>query len=166
MEQMMTSILAKPTKRYMASVIDGLLVGLLILPMFIYQRVTEISDDKFWYFTIAFFLFKLVAYLLVDVLIPVVSCGKTVGRYFLGLRLVKRNGKYATWSNFLRRASIFVVVAILSDLIQLSVVAYVVWSLVFVFSIYWIYTDDYRMTVHDKVANTIVVEDISTCCES
>jgi uncharacterized RDD family membrane protein YckC len=165
MEKILLSVLARPSKRYLASIIDGLVVGLLVLPMFIYGHVNDLIGEKLVYFTIAFLLFKVFVYLLVDCLIPVITNGKSIGRYFMNIRLVKRNGGYATVSNYLLRAIIFIVIALVSDILVLPFVAYGIWCLVFVLSIYWIYNDDYRMTVHDKVAGTIVIQNLEIECK-
>lgn len=165
MEKILLAVLAKPNYRYLASIIDGLVVGFLILPMFIYARLNNLTGDRLIYFTVAFLIYKTFVYLLVDCLIPLTTNGKTIGRYYLGLRLVKKNGSYATIGNYLLRALIFITIAIISDILKLSFVAYIIWSLVFVLSIYWIYADENRMTFHDKVAGTIVIKDMEVKCE-
>ncbi len=165
MEKILLTTLAKPNSRYIASIIDAIVIAIIILPMFIYSRVAEITEDKMFYFSIAFFLYKLFIYLLVDYLIPLITKGKTIGRYFMGLRLVKRNGDYANSANYLRRTSIFILVALLSDILYLPTIAYILWCAVFVVTIYLIYNDDYRMTVHDKVANTMVIKDTNIFTE-
>ena len=79
----------------------------------------------------------------------------------MGLRLVRKNGQYASIKNYLLRAIIFVVIAAISIIFDMAFIAYLLWSIVFALSIYWIYTDDYRMTVHDKIAGTIIIKELN-----
>jgi len=155
MEKMVITVLAKPSHRYLASIIDGLVVALLSLPIFLWTSDTKLI------LTIGFFLYKVFVYLLVDFLVPYITKGQTIGRYFMGLRLVRKNGQYASIKNYLLRAIIFVVIAAISIIFDMAFIAYLLRSIVFALSIYWIYTDDYRMTVHDKIAGTIIIKELN-----
>lgn len=165
MEGNLLTILAKPHKRYIASIIDGCMVGLLVLPFIYFGRVIAYEGNELIYFTVSMFIYKVIIYLLIDFLIPCATKGKTIGRYLMNIRMVKQNGSNARTRNYLMRALIFIVIAVISDLLNLSFVAYIIWVVVFILSIYWMYNDDYRRTVHDKIAGTMMIEDMENICE-
>lgn len=115
--------------------------------------------DELSTFVIFCFVVKLLTYLLVDVCIPYLSDGKTVGRMVMKITMFEENGEKVTIQLLLKRASIFIGIAILSDLFFLEVVSFVIWGLVFAGSIYLIYNDVLRQTVHDKVARSVMLDD-------
>jgi len=147
-------MLAHPNIRYISTAIDGLIIMILLLPLMFLSRLV---DSELLLFNIITFLYSTVVYTLVDVVVPICTKGQTIGRYLFNIRLVRDDFTFANYKNFLLRASIFIVIAFVSNVIGLVTVGYILWAVVFAFSIYWLYNDEHRQTVHDRIAKTVVV---------
>jgi len=154
------NILAAPYKRYLSSIIDAVIILVLISPL-LYIGYKDYADiDYVNGFILMAFLVKLLVYVIVDIVIPFYTKGRTIGRLLLKLRIRNQDGSVVSVYNLVKRASIFVFISFLSDILFASFIAYIIWSVVFVLSILFIYSDPLRQTVHDKVAKTIVVDDV------
>ena len=152
------NILAAPYKRYLSSIIDAVIILVLISPL-LYIGYKDYADiDYVNGFILMAFLVKLLVYVIVDIVIPFYTKGRTIGRLLLKLRIRNQDGSVVSVYNLVKRASIFVFISFLSDILFVSFIAYIIWSVVFVLSILFIYSDPLRQTVHDKVAKTIVVD--------
>ena len=150
------SVLALPKYRYVATIIDGAIIFMFNLPLMLLEGIwTKQTSIGFLFL----FIFRALIYLLFDVVIPLLTKGQTIGRVLIKLRVVRNDYQVATAKNFFLRASIFIGISAISDLLVLPTIAYICWMLVFMISIYWLYSDSQRRTIHDRVAHTLVVND-------
>jgi uncharacterized RDD family membrane protein YckC len=149
-------MLAHPNYRYISTVLDGFIIMVLLMPLMFLSRFI---DSETLLFLVTKFLYTSVVYLIVDVVVPICTKGQTIGRYMFNLRVVKQDFTLASWKEFSIRASIFIIIGFLSQVLLLTTVSYIIWMIIFIISIYLIYTDKLRQTVHDKFAKTVVVFD-------
>jgi uncharacterized RDD family membrane protein YckC len=148
--------LAHPNKRYIATILDGAIIFLFMSPIFFLETLfNETSDTSL----LILFGYQVLIYVLFDVVIPTITKGQTIGRYTFGLRLVRHDFKEAKWTEFFFRASIFIVLGYLSNVLLLSDITTYIWFFIFVMSIVLLYVHPLRKTVHDYVGRTLVVED-------
>ena len=147
-----TKLLAHPNYRYLSTIFDGSLIFLLNLPVMI-------LSDFFERYIILIFLYRVLVYLIFDLLIPICTKGQTVGRSLLKLRVVNDDFTYVKPVRLLIRSSIFVVLAFLAIILNLGLVTYIIWMIIFMVSIYLLYKHPLRKTVHDHLAKTVVVKD-------
>ena len=149
-------VLAHPNYRYLSTIIDGLIIGVLLIPLvFLHSFV----DSETLLFRILLFSYTTIVYLIVDVVIPICTKGQTIGRVVFKLRIVKQDFTYASFKQYVIRASIFIIIGLISQVLELTMMGYVLWMIIFIISIYLIYNDSLRQTVHDKIASTVVVVD-------
>lgn len=152
-------ILAKPVNRYVSSIIDGAIVMLFVLGLNLFGVYKGYDINSLNSFVMFSFIVKLLVYLFIDVAIPYLYDGKTIGRTVMGITLYKENGNKVDIFLLLKRSSIFILIAIVSDVLFLNDLSLWLWAFVFVVSIYLIYTDALRQTVHDKLAKSVMLDD-------
>lgn len=152
-------LLASPIRRYTASLLDGAIVMAFVLGLQFFGNYKEYDMSVLNSFVLFSFVAKLIVYLTIDVAIPYVTDGKTVGRMVMGITLYEQNGKIVSIVLLFKRASIFIAIAVISDLLFMSGLSFVIWGFVFLLSIYLIYTDTLRQTVHDKFAKSVMLDD-------
>lgn len=151
--------LAKPEKRFLASIIDATIVILFLLPFMVLIQESYSDVDQVNQFLLFAFLYKVVIYSIIDIVIPFFTKGQTIGRMILKIRIFNEDGSPISMVRLVRRASIFVFIAFLSDLLFLEMLSNIIWMIVFVVSIIYIYNDPLRQTVHDKLAKTTMLDD-------
>lgn len=152
-------VLARPVTRYLASIIDGTIIFILAMPIYLYASIKGLDTEGLTDFMVFAFLLKLGVYIIFDVVVPYFYGGKTVGRMVMKITLYQENGKHAGMVLYLRRASIFIVIAVIGDIFNYTGLSFGLWAVVFALSIYWIYVDILRQTVHDKVAGSVMIDD-------
>ena len=150
-------MLAHPNYRYIATVIDGAIIFLLNLPVMYLSTLFE--DNELIGALLIMFLYRVIVYMIFDVLIPICTKGQTIGRSILKLRLIRDDFTQANWKNFIMRSLVFIQVAFFAFVLRWTTFAYVEWALIFVISIILLYNDARRKTVHDYVGKTVVVYD-------
>jgi len=155
----MKGLLAKPVSRYVASIIDGAIVMGIVIGLNYFGSYKGYDVESLNSFVIFSFIVKLLTYLFIDVAIPYLYDGKTIGRTVMGITLYQENGKKVDIFLLLKRSSIFILIAIVSDILFLSNISFALWAVVFMVSIYLIYTDTLRQTVHDKLAKSVMLDD-------
>ncbi|GEM_PF-2486008 len=165
MQHALFTVLASPKRRYLAVFIDASIIAFLLLPMVFYTadfRSGLVEPE--WWMVWMIFAYKTIIYLLVDVVIPASSNGKTIGRYFAQIRMIRRDGRSAVVSNYALRAAIFIAITLICDILMQTTISYLLWALVVVLSVYLMHADDHRMTIHDKVAGTMLIQDLHASC--
>lgn len=152
-------MLAHPNYRYIATVIDGAIIFLLNIPIMYYVSTLDQTVSFSFGFLLLLFLYRVFIYMIFDFIIPVCTKGQTIGRVLFKLRLVNDDFSLGSWKNYLRRTSIFIIIAFIAFVLELTTFAYILWMTVFVMSIILLYNDARRKTVHDYVGKTVVVYD-------
>lgn len=152
-------LLASPIRRYTASIIDGAIVMAFVLGLHFFGTYKGYEVGVLNSFVVFSFVVKLLAYTLVDVAIPYLTEGKTIGRMATKITLYEENGETVSIGLLSKRASIFIVIALISDVFFFSTISFIIWGFVFASSIYLIYTDILRQTIHDKIARSVMLDD-------
>lgn len=152
-------MLAHPNYRYIATAIDGVIIFIFTYPIMYYMNQLDNSVSFSFGFLLLIFLCRVVVYLVFDFVIPVWTKGQTIGRKILNLRVIQDDFTKANWKNFLKRSTIFIVIAFIAFVAEWTTVAYIIWLIVFVLSIVLLYNDSRRKTVHDYVGSTVIVYD-------
>ena len=150
-------MLAHPNYRYIATVIDGAIIFVLNLPLMYISTLFE--DTELIGALLIMFLYRVIIYLIFDLVIPVCTKGQTIGRSILHLRLIKDDFTQANWKNYTMRSLIFIQLALFAFVFKWTTIAYIEWVLIFIISIILLYNDARRKTVHDYVGKTVVVYD-------
>lgn len=164
MEHGIVSVLAKPYKRFLAVFIDYSFLGLMALPVVLLGMERSIDlNISFWVLAIVF-LYKIFIYFLIDIAIPAMNHGRTLGRYFMKTRLVQKNGKPLKVYHYFIRASVFITVMVIGDVFQLDIVAYAYVTVICVLSIIFIFVDEYRMSVYDRLSKTMTIDVLPSMC--
>lgn len=84
--------------------------------------------------------------------------GATLGKMALGLKVVRGDGSPADLKDGVMRILPYLVLSVLSAIIPFfSLIAFLVFVVVGLISLVFLFTDDKRQTVWDKVAKTLVV---------
>lgn len=148
-------MLAHPNYRYIAAMIDGVIVFVFNLPLMFIS--TLFDDNELFSALLIMFLYSVIIFLIFDFIIPVCSKGKTIGRSILHLRLIKDDFTQADWKNYIMRSLIFVQIALFAFVFKWTTIAYIELALIFVISIILLYNDARRKTVHDYVGKTVVI---------
>ena len=89
----MKGLLAKPVSRYVASIIDGAIVMGIVIGLNYFGSYKGYDVESLNSFVIFSFIVKLLTYLFIDVAIPYLYDGKTIGRTVMGITLYQENGK-------------------------------------------------------------------------
>jgi uncharacterized RDD family membrane protein YckC len=164
------SITATGGARIGAHILDGIISFICMLPSFFtyfpqlmedFFHAIENGETNFNFDIISFGWFvpvyELVVTIILTLVIPLLTKGKTIGKAIVGLRIISKNGDYATSMQLFIRSLIYIVPALFSlvpffgNIISGSV------SILWIISLIFIFTDRYHQAVHDKMSNTIVV---------
>lgn len=128
--------------RFAAMLIDNFIALILIIPFY---GLTTIYISLKWYFVILLFSFAAWASVVVlyHVLLESSSKGATLGKQLMGIKVIKDNGEKLSFGTaFLRTFIKFAM--------DFSCFAPLPWIVIFL--------TDKRKTIHDLVANTIVIK--------
>lgn len=171
------SMTAKAGIRITASIIDLIFRGIVYVPLGIYLAPTmmdyfntimnDLQQGKLIEFDFGFmgkhlllvFIYNVVANLITQYIIPLLTKGKTVGKLVLGLRIIDVNGEYASPSQLFIRSTIYVVAPLLQYLPGFESIASLGIMIVWVVSFIFLFSDPKHQTVHDKYSGCLVVYD-------
>jgi uncharacterized RDD family membrane protein YckC len=161
------NITATAGARIGAHLLDGIISFVCTLPiLFVYlpkmweeiMSGIQAGNPNFdynleWYVP----LYELVLAVILSLVVPVLTKGKTPGKAIVGLRIISKNGDYATVGQLVLRSLIYIVPALLAY----YPIGLITWSIniIWIVSLVFIFTDRYHQAVHDKISNTIVVYD-------
>ena len=85
--------------------------------------------------------------------------GATLGKMALNLKVVEEDGSPATTRDALLRMAIYIASAVLGVIPVLGILASIATFVIAIVSLVFLFTDDRKQAVWDKVAHTIVVRD-------
>jgi uncharacterized RDD family membrane protein YckC len=126
-------MLANPNHRYLATIIDGAIIFMLNIPIFILGMTIDVGNSLF--IVLLLFFYRVIVYLIFDLIVPICTKGQTIGRVIIKLRLIKDDFTLANWKNFSMRSLIFIVIAFVTVVLKM------------------------QTFVHDYLAKTVVVYD-------
>jgi uncharacterized RDD family membrane protein YckC len=164
------NITATAGARIGAHLLDGIITIVCTIPiLFVYlpRLIEEVmagiqAGNPNYNFDIASFgwyvpLYELILAVILSLVVPLLMKGKTLGKAIVGLRIISKNGDYATVGQLVLRSLIYIVPALLAY----YPIGLITWSIniIWIVSLVFIFTDRYHQAVHDKISNTIVVYD-------
>lgn len=147
-------------QRILARLIDILVIIIFGIPMMIWVvdkvstsnlRVENLKDEILVYGLIISIIFELV--------IPILTRGKTIGKALMGLRMVSNNGKYASiWKLFVR-SLMYTAIPLLESLPVVGTFIDISMFIIYIISLVLIFTHYCHQAVHDMISSIYVVED-------
>jgi len=140
-----TTAFASIFKRFLAVLLDGLIVG---IPMLIIQVILGLSGSPVGA------LLSAIAYFLYEGLMLASQNGQTIGKKVLSIRVISANGQALTMNQTFTRAGVKAVLSILSS-IKPPVTS--VLGILSLLDYLWPLWDANKQTWHDKAAGTYVV---------
>ena len=153
--------LASPGQRIGARVIDWiiwLVVSAVLAALFGAGMVTTGGDDVNVGASIAAGLVGAAIVTAYEV-VMVSTRGATLGKMALNLKVVEEDGSPATTRDALLRMAIYIASAVLGVIPVLGILASIATFVIAIVSLVFLFTDDRKQAVWDKVAHTIVVRD-------
>lgn len=148
--------LASPWRRIGADLIDGLIWGVplaLITFFAVVNRTTDAAGRMKFHFPFWWTPVALLFGILYQV-VPIALWGQTLGKHLTKVRVVSAQDLTKPgWWRAIRRWGIYVLVGLI------PIVGGVLNMLLLVIGLVLLWTDNRRQTIHDKVADTIVVND-------
>ena len=95
-----------------------------------------------------YFFLMLLFYIIYFSVLPIFTGGRTLGKYIFRIRIVKLNETRVTFGTMFLR-----------EILSKAVLGFTTFGIVYVFSIYYSLTSKGYRTIHDRMANTLVVKE-------
>ncbi|QVK18473.1 RDD family protein [Mycoplasmatota bacterium] len=154
-ERLISDMTANGSRRVVSRIIDFIFQLILMSPIFIWllltgKEITQLLN----YICIGIIIFA-------EFIIPVLTKGKSVGKFVCRLRIISISGYDASVKQLFVR-SLFYIILIIVDIFAFGIFKFTVnlmLSIVFIFSIASIFLDIYNRTAWDKLAGVYVVLD-------
>jgi len=145
------NIKAEPIQRIGAGIVDSIIyAALLVILFFTIDRMDVSNFDV----TLIICIFVLIAFLNIGV--PLITKGKTLGKIFVGIKIVKTDSWDGNLTTFSVRYSYDLALSIIS---VIPYVGKVVAGILSIISLIMLFTDEHSQTLQDKVAKTYVVDE-------
>ena len=138
-----------PLQRIYAKIVDAI----IFLPSFVISiMVISPEEDNI----VVLFIINLILIFIFNVIIPFKTEGQTLGKSFVGLRIIKSNSTKCEFKTYLLRYSYTLVIALIA---MVTLIGRPIAGLISLISLILLFTDDHSQTLQDKYAKTYVVND-------
>ena len=144
----------KLVDNFIESTIAGVLLALFVI--IIHNTTTTNIDD---YATVILVVYQVIS-LFLNLIVPVLTKGQTIGKMAAKTRVVSYDGNVANIIIYLVRQSFFTVIALLIQVNAISTIALVAYGIVYVICTIQLFADNAGRTLQDRFARTMVVDNL------
>lgn len=152
-----------PGKRILAKIFDGFIeTAILIVLVLSFVKVFEINKitdiitlNKE---LILFATIYQIIILILNLIIPVVLEGRTIGKLITNIRIIHIDGNVGNIIIYLVRQSFFTVIALLGQIQVLANLSRGILIIIYIICFIEIFSNEYGRTIQDRFARTMVVD--------